>query len=145
MNWHWDHSKKRSIKGINFITALYHANGVSIPVAFEITEKTEQYIDNKTGKEKRRSPISKKEHLRAMLHQCVKNNRNVALSQEDKLQGRYQKISDLGLPENEPIEVIRNCLVFAPAVLRICLCGRQADEVSELVVTSRFGQSQGIS
>ena len=30
--WHWDHSKGRSIKGINFITTLYHANEVSLPI-----------------------------------------------------------------------------------------------------------------
>jgi len=71
--WHYDHSKGRSVKGINFITALYYAQEVALPVAFEIVHKTEQYIDKKTGKEKRRSKITKNEHARHMLRVVHKN------------------------------------------------------------------------
>jgi hypothetical protein len=72
--WHYDHSKDRSVKGINFITALYYARAVALPVAFEIVSKTEKYIDKKTGKEKRRSKISKNERARRML-QAVHENK----------------------------------------------------------------------
>ncbi|MEM9775103.1 MAG: transposase [Chloroflexota bacterium] len=152
--WHWDHSKNSLVKGINFITALYQVNDISLPVTFEIIEKTERYKDEKTGKEKRRSSTSKNEHLRSMARHCVKNelllryiladswfssaenmrlikeelktefifaiksNRNVALSEEDKLQGQYQKISDLGLPENEPIVVYFEKVPFLLLFLR---------------------------
>jgi hypothetical protein len=71
--WHWDHSKGRSIKGINFITALYHANEVSLPVDYHLIEKTDYYIDKKTEKEKRRSPISKNEVYQNLLRQAVLN------------------------------------------------------------------------
>ena len=71
--WHWDHSKDRSVKGINFITTLYYAQGVSLPVAFEIISKTEKYIDQKTGQEKRRSKITKNEHARGMLRAVHQN------------------------------------------------------------------------
>jgi hypothetical protein len=71
--WHWDHSKGRSIKGINFITALYHCNGVSLPIDYHLIEKTEFYIDKKTGKEKRRSPITKNEVYQLLLRQVVRN------------------------------------------------------------------------
>jgi len=57
--WHYDHSHDRSVKGINFVTCLYHAGGYSLPVGFSIVAKTEYYIDKKDGKQKRRSPISK--------------------------------------------------------------------------------------
>jgi hypothetical protein len=30
--WHYEHSKQRNIKGINFVTALYHNQGFSLPV-----------------------------------------------------------------------------------------------------------------
>src|SRR3989337_2482054 len=53
--WHYDHSKDRMIKGINFISALYHSAGLSLPVGFELIAKTEHYVDPKDGKEKRRS------------------------------------------------------------------------------------------
>ena len=39
--WHYDHSKQRNIKGINFVTSLYHSQGVSLPVGFELVRKTE--------------------------------------------------------------------------------------------------------
>jgi hypothetical protein len=71
--WHYDHSKGRSIKGINFITTLYYAQEVALPVAFEIVYKTEKYVDKKTGKEKRRSKIGKNEHVRNMLKAAHKN------------------------------------------------------------------------
>ena len=34
--WHYDHTKGYAVKGINFITTLYYAQEVALPVAFEI-------------------------------------------------------------------------------------------------------------
>jgi len=42
--WHYDHSQDRSVKGINFVTCLYHASGYSLPVGFSIVAKTEYYL-----------------------------------------------------------------------------------------------------
>lgn len=71
--WHYDHAKKRTIKGINFLTCMYHCDGISLPVGFEIVAKTAHYIDKKDGKEKRRSPISKNERYRLLLRQARHN------------------------------------------------------------------------
>jgi hypothetical protein len=71
--WHYDHSKQRSIKGINFVTCLYHSQGLSLPVGFELVRKTQRYIDPKDGKEKRRSDKTKNEMYRDLLAQAVKN------------------------------------------------------------------------
>jgi len=71
--WHYDHSKGRNVKGINFITMMYYAQEVALPVAFEIVSKTEKYIDKKTGNEKRRSKTTKNEHARQMLQAAHKN------------------------------------------------------------------------
>lgn len=65
--WHYDHSHDRSVKGINFVTCLYHASGYSLPVGFSIVAKTEYYLDKKDGKQKRRSPVSKNEDYRELL------------------------------------------------------------------------------
>ncbi|GAB4580697.1 MAG: hypothetical protein Fur0022_34390 [Anaerolineales bacterium] len=136
--WHYDHSKGRSVKGINFITTVYYAQAVALPVAFEIVSKTEPYLDKKTGKEKRRSPITKNELARQMLQavhgnkipftyvltdiwfasaenmcfvkldlqkdfiMALKGNRKVALSEEDKAQGKYQRLEQLEVPEGIP-------------------------------------------
>ena len=137
--WHYDHTKGYSVKRINFITALYHADDISLPVNYQLVEKTEFYTDKKTGKEKRRSPITKNEHYRQMLRQVkqnqipfryvlndvwfasaenmmfvkhelerdfvmpLKTNRKVALSIEDKKQGRYARVDAL---EMEPETVL---------------------------------------
>jgi len=129
--WHYDHTKGYSVKGINFITALYHVGDISLPVNYQLVAKTEFYTDKKTGKEKRRSPVTKNEHYRQMLRQVkqnqipfryvlndvwfasadnmmfvkhelerdfvmpLKTNRKVALSLEDKKQGRYERVDTL--------------------------------------------------
>jgi hypothetical protein len=71
--WHYDHSKQRNIKGINFVTCLYFSRGVSLPVGVELVQKTERYTDPKSGKEKRRSKRTKNEMYRDLLQQAVKN------------------------------------------------------------------------
>ena len=145
--WHWDHSKKRNVKGINILNFLYHSTlddgqDVSIPAAFEIIEKTEQYLDVKSDKIKRRSPIKKNEMVRQRLRTLVqlnhlkfkyvvwdtwfsakenfefihlnlkkyfvgalKSNRTVALSKEDKLQGKFSKVEELDLQTNRTYKV----------------------------------------
>ena len=71
--WHYDHSKDRMLKGINFLTALYSSQGVSVPVGFHLVAKTEKYIDPKTQKEKRRSAVSKNEVCQELIKQAVTN------------------------------------------------------------------------
>lgn len=70
--WHYDHSKQTQVKGINFMTTLYHNGGISLPVGFTLIAKTEVYFD-KDGKAQRRSPVGKNEYYRAMLQQAVTN------------------------------------------------------------------------
>ena len=71
--WHFDHSKDRTVKGINFLSTLYAVNDVVLPVAVAVVTKTETVIDKKTGKEKQKSARSKNEHYRTMLRACVQN------------------------------------------------------------------------
>lgn len=33
VSWHFDHTKNRSVKGINLLNCVYHAGGVSLPVS----------------------------------------------------------------------------------------------------------------
>jgi hypothetical protein len=71
--WHYDHSHGRVVKGINFMSALYHSQGVALPVGFALIAKTEHYPDKKTGEPKRRSPVGKNELYRQLLAQAVAN------------------------------------------------------------------------
>jgi hypothetical protein len=146
--WHWDHCKNRQVKGLNFVSALYHSQSVSVPVGFEIVAKTEQYIDEKTGHAQRRSPVTKNEMARQLIRHAVENqlpftyvladiwfaaaetmnwikrdlakelifalkdNRKVALSLEDKNNGRYQRIDALTMPDNSTQIVFLEGLAF---------------------------------
>lgn len=67
ITWHFDHSTKRTVKGINLLSALYLSQGTSLPVAFELIKKTVLVTDKKTGKDKWQSPRTKNEYARDMI------------------------------------------------------------------------------
>jgi len=75
--WHWSHSECCNVKGINLMTALYHTQSATssealrVPVAFDCVRKTVPFVNPKTGKQKRRSPVSKNEMMRSMLQTSV--------------------------------------------------------------------------
>ena len=139
VNWHFDHSKSRTVKGINILNCVYHAHGVTLPAAYEIIRKPIVFEDENSGRLKRRSEVSKNELMRRMLRVCqqnsleyshvladswfssrenmsfihdklgkefiiaLKSNRTAALSYEAKLQGGFQRIDTLELPEGQPV------------------------------------------
>jgi DDE superfamily endonuclease len=41
MCWHYDHSKSRSVKGINLVNYIYQGQTLSIPISFDLVTKTE--------------------------------------------------------------------------------------------------------
>jgi hypothetical protein len=76
--WHFDHCTNQNVKGINIVNFLYCSDyltneDINLPCAFEVVYKTEKYYDEKTKKEKRRSPITKNqmvvERLRILAQQ----------------------------------------------------------------------------
>jgi hypothetical protein len=139
--WHYDHCKGISVKGINFMTALYYIRDVALPVGFQIIAKTEYYTDPKDGKEKRRCPVSKNEYCRMMIKQAVinriqfgyvltdvwfasaenmmfirheinkdfvmplKTNRKIAMSYDDRQQGKYVRIDTADLKTDIPQKI----------------------------------------
>lgn len=68
VNWHFDHTVNRSVKGVNLLSALYFSQNVSLPVSLHLVLKTELFTDPKTGKERWQSPITKNEIARPMFH-----------------------------------------------------------------------------
>ncbi len=139
MCWHYDHCSGRNIKGINLLNALYHSNGTSIPVAFELVKKPIQYCELKTRQVKRKSEVTKNEMMRQMIDTCISNdlkfrfvlmdswfsseenfdfitrkgkhfiaalkdNRLVALSQEDRKKKRYLRVDELDFPEQTALQ-----------------------------------------
>jgi hypothetical protein len=68
--WHFDHVFGRSVKGINFLTALVEVGGMRIPCGVEFIKKDLWVTDKKTGKKKRKSSKTKNELFREMLEEC---------------------------------------------------------------------------
>ena len=60
--WHYDHVSGRTVKGINLLNALYHHNGVSIPVDFRLGINIR--CELKTREVKRKSGFTKNELMR---------------------------------------------------------------------------------
>ncbi len=52
--WHYDHTKGRSVKGINLLNCLYNVDKISIPMSFELIHKPIY-----RPKEKRRSEVTR--------------------------------------------------------------------------------------
>jgi hypothetical protein len=73
VSWHYDHSKGRTVKGINFLTALYHAGEVSLPVAFDLVTKEVEYFDPKQRKQRRKSALTKNDRYRMLLRVAAHN------------------------------------------------------------------------
>ena len=95
--WHYDHSKDRTIKGINFISALYHSQGVSLPVGVHLVVKSDYETDTKTGKRKRKALFSKNHYARHLMAQAVQN----------KIRFRYI-LADIWFGSAENIKFIRH-------------------------------------
>ena len=66
IGWHFDHTEGRSVKGVNFITAIYHSWQMSLPVGITFIKKDIVYKDN-NGNQKRKSSISKQQHFRELV------------------------------------------------------------------------------
>lgn len=65
--WHYDHCQGRSVKGVNFLTALYQSNGVCMPIGVEWIRKDKRVEDKKTGKVSYKSKKTKNEYFREMV------------------------------------------------------------------------------
>ncbi len=70
--WHFDHSKQRHLKGVNFLTGLYYSNDISVPVSVEFVTKPKK-VKNKQGKEVRKSKVSKNELFRKIAEHACNN------------------------------------------------------------------------
>lgn len=74
ITWHFDHTFGRNVKGVNILSLLYHNQGITVPASFQPIQKTEPYIDKKTGRERRKSVKTKNEYFREMAKKAVIDN-----------------------------------------------------------------------
>jgi len=79
VNWHYDHAKGRSIKGVSLLTAFYvsqkdeKAEALRVPVGFKLIQKPVCFCDVKTKKEKRKGEQTKNEMMRDMINITISN------------------------------------------------------------------------
>jgi len=75
--WHYDSKESRAVKGINLISGFYSCEKdgqiVRLPIDYRIISKTEEYIDEKSGETKRRSPVTKNEIMQEMIKRHIQN------------------------------------------------------------------------
>ena len=71
--WHYDHSQNRTVKGINLLNCVYHADGVSLPVTYALIRKPILFSEVQTQQVKRKSVHTKNELMRKMLRTCQHN------------------------------------------------------------------------
>ena len=76
--YHYDHTRGRSVKGINVLNFMLSSSvgdtQVNCPVSFHVVEKPIKYIDEKTGKERRKSNVKKNQVVIDSLHRLCKLN-----------------------------------------------------------------------
>jgi hypothetical protein len=77
ISWHFDSKEGKPVKGINLLSAFYSSEKtgqtVRLPVDCRIITKTEEYIDERSGEKKRRSPETKNEMMRQMIQRAIQN------------------------------------------------------------------------
>ncbi len=71
--YHYDHTKGRTVKGINLLNCLYYTQGISIPVSYKLITKPLQYCDLKTKKQRRAAETTKNEDFREILKITCQN------------------------------------------------------------------------
>ncbi len=73
ITWHYDHVFGRNVKGVNILNCLYHNDQGTVPIGFDIVTKDVITLDEKTGKHKRTSSITKNEMERKLIGSAVSN------------------------------------------------------------------------
>jgi hypothetical protein len=64
---HWDYSQQRYVKGLNFVSLLYQAGELAVPIAVELVRKTVPVYHPKTQQTSYQSPFTKNEYLQQQL------------------------------------------------------------------------------
>ena len=71
--WHYDHVFHRNVKGINILNSLYYNDQGTVPLGTAIVKKDVVYDDPKTGKQKRKSAVTKNEQARTLIKEAIGN------------------------------------------------------------------------
>jgi hypothetical protein len=131
VGWFFDHSKGRSVKGINVVSVLYEVNGVNIPLSLQLVHKDQEGKPEIGKNEMFRQAIKqairnqikfrfvladvwygssenmefiKKEHKKDFIFP-LKSNRQIALSEGEHHRRQYVPINSLNLNPGDRITI----------------------------------------
>lgn len=116
MCYHFDHTKSKSVKGLNILNALYYSNDVAIPVAFEIVRKPIWYCEIDTKQEKRKSNITKNELMRSMIQTCLANQLRFSYVLMDSWFAATENFEFIVKHKKEFIAALKDNRLFAPSL-----------------------------
>jgi hypothetical protein len=75
--WHYNSKEGKAVKGINLLSSFYSSEKAGqilrVPIGFRVIAKTEEYIDEKSGEQRRRSPITKNGMIQEMIKRQMQN------------------------------------------------------------------------
>jgi hypothetical protein len=98
--WHYSHAKGRCVKGIEMISATAVYDSMSLPVCYELIDKTDCYED-KDLKIKRKSKCSKNKRFRRLIDQAVNCNLNFSYVLADNWFGAKENLKHIHLNANK--------------------------------------------
>jgi IS4 transposase len=77
ITWHFDHVFGRAVKGVNILSLMLRNTvmDLTLPIEFQLIQKTEREFDKKKGKEVKKSPKTQNEYFRDMLTVTVVQNK----------------------------------------------------------------------
>lgn len=79
ISYHYDHTKGCCVKGINILNFMLTGKSLeqelNVPVAWNAVRKTAVHTCEKTGRKRRKSPVTKNELMREQLNQLVFENK----------------------------------------------------------------------
>jgi hypothetical protein len=173
--WHYDHIENKPVKGINLLSAFYYSERdgqtIRLPTGFRIIAKTEEYIDEKSGEKKRKSPITKNEMMQEMINRHkqnqvkfryiladswyasaenmrfiskrervfifeLKDNRQVTESEEKRNLGAFERLDQLKIPQEKPVNVWIKDLEFPVKIFKQVFTNKDGTSGQRFLVTN---------
>jgi hypothetical protein len=116
MCYHFDHTKGKSVKGLNILNVLYYSNDVAIPVAYEIVRKLIWYCEIDTKQEKRKSTVTKNELMREMIQMCLANQLKFRFVLMDSWFAATENFEFIVKHKKEFIAALKDNRLFAPSL-----------------------------
>src|SRR5699024_7548365 len=146
--YHYDHSKGRSVKGINMLNCLYHSESgkgdVRIPIDYHLVTKPLHYCEIATKKEKHKAEVTKNDNMR-FIHKKnkyfmfeIKINRLACRDGTERANGQWKSIREM-VTGNAPVEVFLKGLDIKVLLVRQVFTNKDGSTGERYLVSNDLG------